>query len=810
METLIRDLRFALRTMARKPAFTSMALIIIALGIGANTAIFSLVRAVILRPLPFKDSDRLVMVWEDASFLNFPKNTPAPANYVDWKKRNEVFEDMAALRTLDFNLTGDGQPEKIYSYGVTGNFFSVLGVPAAIGRTIDMNDDQPQAGKVAVISYSLWRSRYGGDSSLIGRDILLNEEKYTVIGVMPRDFQFLDPEVRIWVPVGFTPQQLAMRGSHFLQVVARMKPGVTVERASNDIKAITDQIAQDYPDQASRLGAYALSLSDELSGESRRPLLVLLVAVAFVLLIASANLANLLLSRAIGRSKEVAVRTALGASRTRFVRQLLTESVLLSTGGGVAGILFAVWSFEFLKQLVPPGLRLFVDLHIDASVLMFTLAISVVTGIVFGLAPALQSLHVDLNEALKQGGGRTSLSAGHRRLQSAMIISEVALAMVLLVGAGLLIKTFAKLSDQYAMLRADSVLSLRTLLPVYTSYEKSEKRFAFYKQVLESVSALPGVVSAGYTTSVPLVWKGGTNGISIEGRPVERGVNYDANHRQISPDYFKAIGIPLEQGRFFNEGDNEKSSPVAIINRTMAREFWPGENAIGKRFKPSRPESPDPWIEIVGIVGDLKQMGAEVPVKPEMYMPYLQVPDQPWYSPRDLIIRASVPPLNLVSAVTDKVHEADPNQPVSNVRTMKEVLGEEFGQRQTGTMLLGVFAGLAMLLAAIGLYGVLSYFVTQRIPEFGVRMALGAQSRDILFLVLRYGMGLALVGLTIGLIASLALTRLMKSLLFEVSASDPIVFGLIALLLSGVAFAACAIPALRATRVDPMIALRYE
>ena len=809
MEHLVRDGRFALRTMARKPAFTAMAVIIIALGVGANTAVFSLVRAVMLRPLPFASPDRLVMVWEDASFVNFPKNTPAPANFVDWKDRNEVFEDMAAVRIRDFNLTGDGEPEKVYGYGVTANFFSVLGVAPVIGRTIAPEDDRPEANKVAVISYPLWQSRYGGDPGIIGRDILLDDQKHSVIGVMPRGFQFLDPDVRIWVPAAFTPRQLASRGSHYLQVVARLKPAVTIERANNDIKAITAQIARDNPDQAGKLDAYVVSLSEELSGETRQPLIVLLVAVAFVLLIASANLANLLLSRALGRSKEVAVRTALGASRGRLVRQLLTESVLLSLTGGVAGVLVAIWSFEFLGQLIPPGLRLFVDLRIDATVLIFTLALSVITGIVFGLAPALQSLSIDLNEALKQGGGRTSLSAGHRRLQNAMIIGEVALAMVLLVGAGLLIKTFSRLSDQYSTLRAESVLALRTQLPE-SRYQQPSRRFAFYKQVLERVNALPGVVSAAYTTSVPLDWRGGTNGISIEGRSVERGVMYDANHRQISDDYFKTIGIALVQGRTFNEGDTEQSIPVAIINKTMAREFWPGEDPIGKRFKPSSPDSPDPWIQIVGVVADLKQMGAEKPAKPEMYMPYQQVADQPWYAPRDLVIRASVPPTSLVSAVISKVHELDPDQPVSKIRTMREVLGQEFGQRQTGTTLLGVFAGLAMLLAAIGLYGVLSYFVTQRIPEFGVRIALGAQRRDILMLVLKRGMGLALVGLGIGLAASFALTRLMRSLLFEVSASDPMVFGVIAALLLSVAFAACVIPARRATKVDPMIALRYE
>ncbi len=809
MDHLIRDVRFSLRTMARKPAFTAVAVMIIALGMGANTAIFSLVRAVLLRPLPFADPDRLVMVWEDASFIGFPKNTPAPANYLDWKTRNEVFEQMAAVRTRDFNLTGDGEPEKVDAYGATPNFFSVLGVEPALGRALANEDELPQANKVAVISYPLWQSRYGGERSIVGRDILLNDVKYTVVGVMPRGFQFLDPDVRIWVPAGFTPEQMAVRGSHYLQVVARMKPGVTIDRANSDIKTITAQIAHDYPDQASKLGANVISLSEELSGETRRPLIVLLVAVAFVLLIASANLANLLLSRAIGRSKEVAIRTALGASRTRLIGQLLTESVLLSSAGGIAGVVVAIGSFEFLSHLIPPGLKLFVDLRIDAVVLVFTLALSVITGIVFGLAPALQSLRVDLNESLKQGGGRTSLSAGNRRLQNAMIVGEVALAMMLLVGAGLLIKTFARLRDQYSSLRAESVLALRTQLPE-NRYKEPARRFAFYQAVLERVKALPGVVGAAYTTSVPLDWKGGTNGITIEGRAVERGVNYDANHRQISVDYFTTMGIAIEQGRFFNEQDNNQSMPVAIVNKTMARDFWPGEDPLGKRYKVGGANSKEPWITIVGVVADLKQMGAEASVKAEMYMPYQQVAEQPWYAPRDLVIRSSIRPTSIAGVVVNKVHEVDADQPVSNIRTMKEVLGQELGQRETGTILLGIFAALAMLLAAIGLYGMLSYFVSQRIPEFGVRMALGAGSRDILWLVLKRGMVLALIGVAIGLAGSLALTLLMRSLLFEVSASDPVVFALIGLLLAVVAFAACVIPARRATRVDPMMALRYE
>ncbi len=810
MESLIQDVRFALRTMMKKPGFTAVAVIIMALGIGANTAIFSLVRAVLLRPLPFKDPERLVMVWEDATKYNFPKNTPAPADYMDWKTRNDVFEEMAAYYPRSFNLVGDGQPEKVYAFRVTGEFFHVLGVEPALGRALTVEDDRPEANRVVVISYPLWQTRYGGQAGIIGRDILLNDEKYTVVGVMPRGFQFNDSEIRLWLPSGLTPQLMASRGSHYLGVVARMKPGVTLGEANTNIKSIMAQIASDFPRFAAGIGANVYSLREELTGETQRPLIILMVAAAFVLLIASANLANLLLSRAMGRSKEVAVRTALGASRRRLIRQLLTESVLLSFMGAIAGVVFAVWSFEFLRHLIPQGLSLFVDLRIDMMMLGFTLLLSVITGMMFGLAPALQSLRVDLNETLKQGGGRTNLSAGHRRLQNAMIVGEVALAMVLLVGAGLLIKTFARLRDQYASLRPESVLALRTHLPD-NRYQDVQKRYAFYEQVLERVSVLPGVEAAAYVTVLPLDIKGGTNGIVIEGRAVEPGAAYDANHRQISPDYFRAMGVALKEGRGFTAGDNEQSMPVAIVNETMAREFWPDENAIGKRFNFGGPPSESPWITIVGIVADVRQMGVEAPVKPEMYFPYRQqAAVEPFYAPRDLVLRTTVAPFSLVPAVTARIHEVDPDQPVSNIQTMRDVLGKEIGQRETGTTLLGIFAGLALLLAAIGLYGVLSYFVSQRIPEFGVRMALGANTRDILWLVLKRGMGLALIGLGIGLAASLALTRLIQSLLFEVSASDPLVFVLIGLLLAGVAFAACVIPARRAMKTDPMVALRYE
>ena len=814
MDTLFNDIRYGIRSLLKRPGFAAIAVITLALGIGANTAIFSVVNAVLLRPLPFPNGEQLVIVWEDASFAGFPRNTPAVANYVDWKTQNSVFAEMAATDRRSFNLTGDGEPQKVEAFGVTANFFSLLGVKPALGRVILPEEDKPEANKVAMINYGLWQQRYGGERSIVGRELLLNGEKYTVVGVMPAGFQFLDSRVDLWVPIAFTSERLASRTSHYLKVVARMKPNVTLAQANADIHTIAQRIAKDHPAEAGRLSAFVVPLRDELAGDVRRPLLVLLVAVGFVLLIACANIANLLLSRAASRKREMAVRAAMGASRLRILRQLLVESLLLAAVGSLVGLLLATWSFAFLQRLIPDGLALSTKLSLDPMVLAFTLVVTLLTAVIFGLAPAFQTSSIDLNEALKQGGGRSGLNAGGNRLRSAMVVAEVALALVLLVGAGLLIQTFLKLRDQYSGLWPQTVLTLRTVLP-RGKYQGSQQRTAFYKQVLERVHSLPGVISAGYSTSVPLAMKGGTNGFWVEGRTIEQaiagGLSYDANHRQVSVDYLKTMGIPIRQGRAFNDSDNEKSIPVAIVNETMARQYWPGEDPIGKRFTLGDPGDKNlSWITVVGIAGDVRQMGVDEAVKAEMYFPYLQSPEFSYYTPRDLAIRTSVDPLSLVSAVRNEIHQVDPAQPISEVRTMEAVLGEETASRRLGMTLLTIFAALALLLATLGIYGVLAYFVVQHTQEIGVRMALGAQRRDILVLVLKKGMTLALLGVAIGLTAAFALTRLMAGLVYGVSPTDPLTYAGLAALLTLVAFFACYVPALRATRVDPMVALISE
>ena len=684
METFWQDLRFGLRLLLKKPGFTLIAVLSLALGIGANTAIFSLVDVVLLRPLPFREPERLVMVWEDASRIGFPRNTPAPANYADWKSQNQVFEDMAAVAGRSFNLTGDGEPERIQGQAVTANFFQLLGVSPQRGRTFLQEEDEPGGSKVALVSHGLWQRRFGGDPRLVGTDILLDGQKHTVVGIMPPGFQFLGKETELWVPIAFSKEALANRGSHYLTVLARMKPGVTVTQAQADVSAISQRISRDFPSEAFGLGSVVIPLREQLAGEVRPALLVLLVAVGFVLLIACANIANLLLSRGAVRHREIAVRSALGAGRWHIVRQLLTESLLLAIAGGLAGLLFAWGSFSFLRQLVPDGLALNAHVRIDAKVFGFTLLLSLLTGILFGLAPALQAAKVDLNEALKQGGGRTGAGLGHRRLRNALVVAEVSLALVLLTGSGLLIKTFLHLRSMDIGLRPDNVLTVRTMLP-RSKYAELPKRAAFYEQVLERVRSLPGVAAAGYTTAVPLTWKGGTNGFSIEGRLQLPG--QDANHRQVSPGYMETMGMTLRLGRFFTEQDSPQAQPVAIINETMARQYWQGESALGRRFRLGG-DPQNPWLTIVGVVGDVKQMGLEAPGKAEMYFPYSQMADSFWAAPRDLTIRTTGDPMRIATAVRQAVWSVDRDQPVSNIRTMEDILGEEMIQRRLGMTLL--------------------------------------------------------------------------------------------------------------------------
>ena len=807
METLLKDIRYGIRGLWKRPGFTVVAVLTLALGIGANTAIFSVVNAVLLKPLQFHDPDRLVLVWEDATFAGFPHNTPAPANYVDWKTQSQSFSDMAATAEETFNLTGDGDPERVAAYSVTANFFPLLGVPPALGRVFTADDDRPGAHNVAVLSHGLWQSRYGGDPQIVNRDIQLNGEKYTVVGVMPKGFQFFESDVRLWVPIGFTSKQLANRGGHYLKVVARMKPGVTLDQAQADLAAVMARVAKDHPEETmeGKLGAFAVPLREEFSGDVRSSLVVLLVAVACVLLIACANVAGLLLARAVARRREMALRVALGASRLRVIRQLLTESLLLAAAAGVLGSVLAYWSFAFLQKLVPEQMALLTSLTLDLRILLFTLLISLATGVIFGLVPALQSAKVDLNEALKQSTRVTSTG----KLRSALIVGEVALSLVLLVSAGLLIQTLFQLFNQYSVLQPEQVLTMRTVLP-RTKYQEPQQRDGFYRQVLERVEHLPGVVSAGYTTSVPLQWKGGTSGFVPEGlsSPIP-GLAYDANQRQVSANYLQTMNIPLRSGRYFDSRDNANSMAVVIINETMARQYWPGQNALGRRFNIGDPTD-GPWAEIVGIVADVRQMGLDEPVKAEMYMPYQQVSDWPGYAPRDLAIRTSGDPMSIAGSVRQIVREVDPDQPISNIATMSELLGNEAAQRRMGMIMLAAFAGLALLLASLGIYGVLAYFVTQHTNEIGVRIALGANRRNILALVLKKGMGLTLLGIAIGLAASFAFTRLMSSLLFGVKSADPVTFTVVPLLLVVVALLACWIPARRATKVDPMIALRYE
>jgi len=809
IEGIWQDVRYGLRSLAKNPGFTAVAVLALALGIGANSAIFSVVNAILLRPLPYKDPDRLVMVWEDRSKNGYPRDTPAAGNFHDWREQNQVFEGMAAVANQSFNLTGSGEPERVDGRRVSANLFQLLGVEPLHGRRFLPEEDQPGAGRVVVLSHGLWQRRFGSDPQVLGSQLTLDGESHTVVGVMPADFRFPSPEDQMWVPIAFNSQEAANRGRHFLQVYARLKPGVGLEQARAEMDTIAARLQQQYPNSNTNVGAAVVPLHEQLVGDIRPALLLLLGAVGFVLLVACANVANLLLARAAARQKEIALRLALGASRARLLRQFLTESLLLALLGGASGLLLALWGVNLLRSFIPESVSQASTVSVDSSVLAFTLLVSVLTGLVFGLAPASQTSGFNLNETLKEGGRDSAAGRRGGRVRSLLVVAEVAVSLVLLIGAGLLINSFLRLRGVDPGFRTDNLLTMKVVLPK-TKYPDHARRSAFYTELLGRVAALPGVNSAAVTTNLPLTFKGNSMGVSIEGRPDPGpGQRPSVVTRVVSPDYFRTMGIGLLQGRQFGRDDRADTTSVAVVSETLARRFWPGEDPLGKRLTPGPATStnPDDWITVVGVARDVRQFELDADPKPQMYLSYEQAG---FFEPGDLVVSTAVDPLGLAGAVRQAVWQVDRDQPVSDVRTMSDILSASLARQRFSTLLLALFAAVALALAAVGVYGVMSYTVARRTHEIGIRMALGARQRDVLRLAVGQALRLVAAGVAVGLAGALLLTRVMASQLYGVSATDPVTLVTITLVLVCVALLASYVPARRAARVDPLIALRYE
>ena len=799
MPAIAQDLRFALRTFRRRPALTAALVLTLALGIGANAAIFSLTKAVLFERLPFPDASRLVMVWEDASSIGFPRNTAAPGNYNNWTTLSS-FEGVAAIDMASFNLTGDRNPEKVSGALVTSNLFSILGVPPRLGR-VWRPDEDVVGSHLAVLNYSVWIRVFGGDATVIGRIVDFNGLPYTIIGVMPEHFQVVDPDLEIWTPYGMTAAQRADRGSHFLWVAGRLKTDVTLAQTNAELSTLADRLRRDFPATNRHVGMYAVPMLDDYVGDTRQALVILLLAVGCVLVIACVNVANLLMTQAAGRAREMAVRMALGANRRRLVRQLLTESVLLSVVGGIAGLALAWPSLSVLQRLVPPAMQTMSHVSLDPLVLACTAALAAATGIAFGIAPAWRASRVETTRHF----GRGVIGSG-TTLRTALVVGEVALAMVLLVGAGLLVQSFRAVRAVPLGFRTDGILTLRAQLP-RRAYADATSRTQFVDAVLARVRELPGVVAAGYTSAAPLVWKGGTSDFVAEGLVPDKSLSYQAANRVVSAGYMETMGLTLREGRFFDDRDRGETAPVGIINDTMARQFWPGVDPMGKRFRFDSAGSP--WCTIVGIVADTHVMGIEAPTKAEMYFPVAQAGNN-WMWPRDLVVRSAGDPLALVRPVSAAIWAVDRNQPVSNVRTMQAIVDAEMQTRRLQTTLFGTFASLALVLAAVGIYGVLSHSVTERTAEIGLRLALGGDPRGIQRLFVVRGLGVALTGLGLGTVAALVGATLLDTLLFHVGAHDVATFAVQAGVLAIVCGVAAYLPARRASRVDPLVTLRAE
>ncbi len=810
LETFWQDIRHGARMLRKSPGFTLVAVTALALGIGANTAIFSVINAVLLRALPYQDAERIVTIQERSA------NGPAqvtPANFLDWREQNRVFEQMAAITTRRANLTGaGGEPQRINLAVTSASFFQVLGVRPLLGRTFLPTEEQAGHDPVVVVSYGLWQRRFGTDPHLAGKPLMINGENYTVIGVMPAGIQYPN-DTDLWVP----PRRIVpeaeidlgditqVRGFGLLSVIARLKPGVSFAQAQAEMDAVTAGLRRQYPETNNNRFDTVIPLRESLVGDVRPILLVLLGAVGCVLAIACANVANLLLARASARQKEVAIRTALGAGRWRVIRQFLTESSMLSLIGGAVGLLLALYGIDLLAGFAPSTIPRVREIGLDLRVLCFSLLISLLTGIVFGLAPALHVSKADLNESLKEGArGATS---GRRRasFRGVLVVAEVALSLMLLIGAGLLFRSFLILQAVKPGFSPRNVLTMR-IAPSGEGYREAREQRAFYSQIIERIRALPGVQSAGAISTLPLS-KGPVNGYVIEGRPpVTADKMPGANRRHVSPDYFRTMGIPLLKGRTFTDRDTADNPGVVIVNEALARREYPAEDPIGRRIAFSWTNGRPNWLEIVGVVGDVRSIELNTEPAPEAYTPYLQnsVPEM------SFVIRTANDPTNLAAAVRNEVRAVDQNQPVSHIKTIEEVISEAVTQPRFNMLMLTIFSGVALVLAAAGIYGVMAYSVSMRTHEIGIRMALGAGPWDVLRMVIGQGAKLTLIGMGVGLLGAVAVTRVLASLLVSITPTDPLVYMSVAMLLAGVALLASYIPARRAMKVDPMIALRYE
>jgi putative ABC transport system permease protein len=803
MNTLIKDIRFSLRTLRKRPAFAAIVIATLALGIGANTAIFSVVNGVLLQPLPYPNSDRLVAL-RDSNPTKQPDSQVAPGNFIEWQKQTKAFSALEAYRTVSYNFTGEGTPERLLAGRVSVGMFKLLGAQPIVGRDFLAEEDQPGHDKAVLIGEGLWRRRFGSDYSVVGKTIRLSGEDFTVVGVMPGAFRLPDQREReLWTPIAFSESEKSLHHAHYIDVIGRLKSDASVEHARADLDTIATRLAQEHPEANSGWTVSVTPLLDFVVGDAKMILWIVFSAVGLVLLIACANVMNLSLARAVTRQREMAIRAALGAGRIRIVRQLVTESVIIALIGGVVAWPLASWGLKTLLALSPPDLPRISGVSVDSHALLFTLGITLLTGIIFGLAPASELLKRDPNTSLKETGSEPNRGGSQRRIGNFLIVSEVAIALVLLIGGGLLLRTVWRLQNIDPGFDYHNALAVTLQLPE-KKYSDNQMVADFSEQLLQKTSTLPGVEAVGMARILPIIHDLPT-GFYIEGRPREPDNQLpQTNYSSVSPDYFKAMGIPMKSGRPFDDRDNSKSPRVAIVSESFAKQFFPGESPVGKRINVTTGQ--EAFREIVGVVGDVKQNGLNRETLPHTYEPFAQAPSQFM----TMVVRTSIDPNSLVPSIRSQVFEIDHELPLQSFRTLDRVIANSIARQRFTSAVLAVFAAVALLMAIAGLYGVISYAVSQRTHELGIRIALGAQVPDVLRLVLKQGMTFVLIGEALGLLGAFALTRLLSGLLFEVTPTDALTFGGVTVLLSSVAFLACYIPARRATRVDPLIALRNE